>query len=205
MSTSVPEHSPAKTARRARYRLAALAAAAELFAEHGVDGTRIEAIAARAGMAPRTLYTVFDSKQVLVEAVDDHYRAALLDAARRAVSSADSAWHALLDTVAVVSQYYLAHPTHLRRELRESASWADDRPSRSSGWHEALATYGRLFERAISAGEVRAGEPAAYARALLALHQSQLAHWVATGREVPHASVVADLQLLIRHAFATNP
>lgn len=44
--------------------------AAEIeFAQHGLHGTRVDPIAARAGVAPRMLYYYFQSKQGLEQAV----------------------------------------------------------------------------------------------------------------------------------------
>lgn len=197
--------SPAVAAKRARYRSDLLDAAEHLFAEHGVEGTRIDQIAARAGLAPRTLYTVFDSKQALVDEVSERHRAALVRVASEAINGAPYAWGALLGVVRDSTAYYLDHLDHLRYELREARSWADERASESSTWTAAFAGYARLFDRAMNEGHAHPGDPAALARALLALQQSQLAHWVASDRELDHEAVIASVTSLVERAFGSAP
>ncbi|MEU4171734.1 TetR family transcriptional regulator [Streptomyces sp. NPDC026665] len=67
--------------RKAATRLDIARAAAELFAEHGLDGTTAEDIARRAGVGPRTFYRYFRNKQdavgPLLAAGGDHWRALL--------------------------------------------------------------------------------------------------------------------------------
>ena len=46
-----------------------MAAALELFVEKGFAGTRLEDVAARAGVSKGTLYLYFDSKEALFKAV----------------------------------------------------------------------------------------------------------------------------------------
>ncbi len=193
-----------KAAKRARYREDALCAAEALFAEHGVDGTRIEAIAARAGIAPRTLYSVFDSKQALVHAVSERHRDALTALGREAIVSAADPWLALEGALQTSTRYFLGHPMHLRHELREARFWADERASESGTWAVAFAAYSRLFDRAMTQGLARPGDATASARALLALQQSQLAHWIATGMTDPADRVTQSLTDLVRHAFAVG-
>ncbi|MEU4673251.1 helix-turn-helix domain-containing protein [Amycolatopsis sp. NPDC023774] len=41
------------------------------FAEHGIGGTRVERIAARAGVSARLVYSFYDDKEGLYEAVYD--------------------------------------------------------------------------------------------------------------------------------------
>lgn len=197
--------SPLKAAKRARYRADVLAAAEALFAEHGVDGTRIEQIAAAAGIAPRTLYTVFDSKRALVRAISEEHRLGVVAAGSRAAQGADTALQALLAAVRASTGYYLAHPDHLRHELREARFWADERASESSAWAIAFDAYSSLFTRAMADGDALPGDPTAWARALLALQQSQLAHWVIEGMPRSEQEVIDDLDHLVRHAFATSP
>ena len=82
-------------------RAAILAAAEEVFAKAGLDGARIDAIAAAAGVNKALLYYYFKSKDGLYEAViDDQFREfnrqalAVLEApepGRRSSSSATSA------------------------------------------------------------------------------------------------------------------
>ncbi len=83
---------------------ALLAATNELTYEHGIVGTGVDAIAARAGVTKRTLYQHFGSKDRLVaEALRDRNRRALLvletNARRRAEESGEPAILALFDVI----------------------------------------------------------------------------------------------------------
>jgi AcrR family transcriptional regulator len=67
---SSPESRAPRWARRKESRPAELISAAlELFVEHGYAATRLDAVAARAGVSKGTLYLYFDSKEELFKAV----------------------------------------------------------------------------------------------------------------------------------------
>jgi AcrR family transcriptional regulator len=66
----VTETRPVKRQERGRQRIAAiLDAALALFAEHGYERTSTNAIAARAGMSPGSLYQFFPNKEAIAEAL----------------------------------------------------------------------------------------------------------------------------------------
>jgi TetR/AcrR family transcriptional regulator len=191
-------------AKRAAYRTLVLDCAEELFARHGVDATRVEQIAAAAGLAPRTLYTVFAGKKEIVDQVSERRRVELLATARARANTAPSPFAALLAGAAAATAFFLAHPDYLRMELAEGLSWADERSSRSTTWQESIDTFVKAFVRSIKDGSARPGDPLAYARALMAILQSQLAHWLVTGMPADHDRVVDDVTTLILHAFAAR-
>jgi AcrR family transcriptional regulator len=62
----MPDQPRSRRARAAATRRTILAAAAELFAEHGYAGTTVEAIAERAGYAVQTIYYTFGTKAQLL-------------------------------------------------------------------------------------------------------------------------------------------
>jgi AcrR family transcriptional regulator len=83
---------------------ALLAATNELTYEHGITGTGVDAIAARAGVTKRTLYQHFGSKDRLVaEALNDRNRRAILaletGARRRSEETGELAILALFDVI----------------------------------------------------------------------------------------------------------
>lgn len=75
-------------------RAALLAAAAEEFARHGLEGARIQAIVQRAGVNERMIYHHFGSK-------DGLYAAVLEDQAHGLVE----AWRQIIDTAAAMEPY----------------------------------------------------------------------------------------------------
>jgi AcrR family transcriptional regulator len=195
--------SRAVAAKREAYRRLILDGAEELFAVHGEQATRVEQIAAAAGLAPRTLYTVFAGKQEIVDQVSERRRTELLATARAQASEAATPFDALLAGAGAATSYFLAHPDYLRMELEYGLAWADERSSRSSTWRESIDTFVKAFDRCISDGSARPGDPLAYARALMAILQSQVAHWVTQGMPDDHDRVVDDVTTLVRHAFGS--
>ncbi len=198
---SAPPARPAQAAKRDAYRALVLDRAEELFARQGVEATKVEQIAAAASLAPRTLYTVFAGKQAIVDQVGERRRLELLATAGARAAAASSPFDALLAGAAAATTYFLDHPDYLRMELTGGLAWADERSSRSTTWQESIDTFVKAFHRCVADGSARTGDPLAYARALMALLQSQLAHWIVSGQPADHDRVVADVTTLILHAF----
>jgi AcrR family transcriptional regulator len=201
-TSAAPTERPAQLAKREAYRRLVLDCAEELFARQGIEATKVEQIAAAAGLAPRTLYTVFAGKQEIVDQVSERRRVELLQTARARASEAATPFDALLTGAAAATAYFLAHPDYLRMELKEGLAWADERSSRSATWQESIDSFVAAFVRCTGDGSARPGDPLAFARALMALLQSQLAHWVVQGMPADHDRVVDDVTTLILHAFA---
>lgn len=63
-------HSPRRAEQAAATRAAIIAAAARLFAEHGYAATTMAAIAAEAGVTPKSVYSLAEKPQLLLLAVD---------------------------------------------------------------------------------------------------------------------------------------
>jgi TetR/AcrR family transcriptional regulator of autoinduction and epiphytic fitness len=79
-------HSPLRRAQAEATRARILDAALELFAEQGYAATSVSAIAARAGVAPETIYSSFGTKRALIDGLIERVDAegAPARAARRA-------------------------------------------------------------------------------------------------------------------------
>ncbi|ORV98937.1 hypothetical protein AWC13_12090 [Mycobacterium kubicae] len=178
--------------------------AEELLAAGGIDAARVEDIAAAAGIAPRTLYSVFASKTQIVAETVERRRVALIEYAAQRAAAGTTAFEMLRLSVRGASEFFLQHPNYLKMELFDSRAWADENASTSITWYHTFEAHTRLFTRAIAEGEVRPGEPKAFARALLAIQQSQLAHWVSEGMARDREAVIADIESLLVHAFAAQ-
>ena len=97
----------------ARTRLAIIEVATQEFAEFGIGGARIDAIALRAGLNKRLLYYYFGNKEDLFQAV--------LERAYEGIRTAERALHlgeidpieAIRKLVAFTWNYYIAHPEFL--------------------------------------------------------------------------------------------
>ncbi|MCX5201669.1 TetR/AcrR family transcriptional regulator [Streptomyces sp. NBC_00237] len=115
-----PQPKPSLTERRkAATQLDIARAAAELFAEHGPDGTTAEAIATRAGVALRTFYRYFRSKQ---------------DAVAPLLSGGGDQWLALLASAEPGSGVL----SNLERAVTEVLSTPDPRAAEQLDWTRGL-------------------------------------------------------------------
>jgi AcrR family transcriptional regulator len=189
--TRTADASPARAAKREAYRRVILECAERLFAESGVDGTRVEAIAAAAGVAPRTLYSVFSAKEEIVQALAEGRRTTLLEVARRAAEGAASPFDGMRSSAVAAARFFIENPDYLRLELAESRAWADERSSRSVTWHMAVDAFAQVFDRCMEDGTVRVGDPKAFAHALIAIMQS-------------HDRVLVEIDDLVVHAFGRD-
>ncbi|MFJ4963864.1 TetR/AcrR family transcriptional regulator [Streptomyces sp. NPDC088729] len=104
--------------RKAATQLDIARAAAALFAEHGPDGTTAEAIARRAGVALRTFYRYFRSKQ---------------DAVGPLLSGGAERWRALLEA----AEPGPLHPT-LEAAVREALAAPDAATAEQLKWTRGL-------------------------------------------------------------------
>ncbi|MFJ2894758.1 TetR/AcrR family transcriptional regulator [Streptomyces sp. NPDC087218] len=114
-----PSHPSLTERRRAATQLEIARAAAALFAEHGPDGTTAEDIARRAGVALRTFYRYFRSKQ---------------DAVGPLLSGGAERWRALLETAAPGD----APAATLERAVTEALRAPDAHAAEQLGWTRGL-------------------------------------------------------------------
>jgi len=186
-------------ARQEAYRQLVLESAERLFAEGGVDETRIEKIAREAGLAPGTLYSVFPSKAAIVGEIREGRGGELFRFAAERAAATDTALDRLLAFHRASLEFFLEHPDFLRIELNEGLTWTREPSGRNANWVRAFEGFARDIEHCIADGSVRSGDPNGYARALLALEQSQLAQWVEDGmKRDPQAVVEETIELVVR-------
>lgn len=168
---AVAQAGPRERADAARNRRRVLAAAAELFAEHGVGGVTMDDVAARAGVGKGTLYRRFGDRSGLA--------AALLDERERELQSRILAGPPPLgpgappaDRLAAFTRAYLEFlDTTLDLVLLSQTSTPGAR--HRTGAHAFWVTHGRLLLEAAGAPD-----PAIRADALLAaLAGDQVRHW----------------------------
>jgi AcrR family transcriptional regulator len=149
-----------------------LAAALDLFVERGFAGTRLDDVAARAGVSKGTLYLYFENKEELFKEVVRHSVVARISRAREAAaawpgSSADLVtalieqwWREFGSTQAGgITKLMMAEsgnfPEIARFYLEEVIE----------PWHALLAA---ALERGIAAGEFRAVDVASHVRVITA-------------------------------------
>ena len=129
-----------------RNREALIAAAVELFANRGYETTTVEQIAALAGVAPRTFFHHFATKD---DILFDGYTDRLDEATRRfRASRSTSLWEALAEASAAVAEaiaaqpeiflvrarMYARHPVLRAKRLRINDDWIDQMTREVARW-----------------------------------------------------------------------
>ncbi|HWF77816.1 MAG TPA: TetR/AcrR family transcriptional regulator [Caulobacteraceae bacterium] len=149
-----------------------VAAALEVFAERGFAAARLEDIAARAGVSKAALYLYFPTKQDLFRAVVADAFAPNLAGVAGAADAYEGRFEDLVRTLlpalaAVASRGSMGGL--VKMVVGESRNF----PELAKVWHDdlvgkALAAVSGAIARAQAKGEVKAGDPRAYALGLIA-------------------------------------
>ncbi len=136
-----------------------MAAALELFVEKGFVGTRLEDVAARAGVSKGTLYLYFDSKEALFKAVIQEGIVPILEAGAGMVDSFTGSAADLLRML--ISEWWQRMGgTALAGVPKLMISEAGNFPELAIYYHDAVIAPGRelmrrVLRRGIAAGEFR--------------------------------------------------
>ena len=162
--------------------------AIDLFERDGFDRTTIEQVAAAAGIAPRTFFSYFATKDDLVLADYADRLGRILDEFDQRPAQ-EPAWDALRASFAAVADDYASEADRLHRRFTITAA----NPSvfaRSlqlqAGWEQALAE--RLATR-LGAG-ADDPNPRLLAATALAVMRASLQHWLTSGQATPLPELV---------------
>jgi AcrR family transcriptional regulator len=198
-----------REARSELYRQLILEAAERIFAEQGVEETKMEEIAGESGLSLGTLYSVFAGKAALVGAIHDTRLEEVLtrtaDVARDLTSPIDR----LLAGVRAYVEFFVVHPDYLRMHLAEGYAWGlglvRSTGGRAEAWIEGVARQTAVFALGIEEGVFYPGDPGLMARMMIAMQQVQLADWVEDGMERDADALIADMQEQVQRSFCTDP
>ncbi len=155
---------PAETHSRQRRKEARpaelMAAALELFVEKGFAGTRLDDVAARAGVSKGTLYLYFDSKEALFKAVIQEGIVPVLDQGAGMIDTFHGSAADLLRAL-LVAWWELIGNTHLGGVPKLMISEAGNFPELAAYYNENVIVRGRelmrrVLERGIASAEFRA-------------------------------------------------
>jgi len=136
-----------------------MAAALELFVEKGFVGTRLEDVAARAGVSKGTLYLYFDSKEALFKAVIQEGIVPILEQGAGLVDSFEGSAADLLR--ALIGEWWQRiGNTPLAGVPKLMISEAGNFPELAIYYHDAVILRGRdlmrrTLQRGIASGEFR--------------------------------------------------
>ena len=211
MSGQRPPTAKAKVKRQRRdlHHQAILDGAERVFALQGFERTRMQDLAAAAGLSLATVYGVVGGKAELYTEVHRERGRGLLAAAAGAAAGAGSAWQGLLDGVRAYAEYLTAHPDYLRLHLLESQPWAlrprFTSPEQGRLWRDGLELAVTMFRAAIAEGAVVDEDPNLLARLMIAAHQVFLGEWIEKGMDEPAAKLIERMQTYLVRAFAAPP
>jgi AcrR family transcriptional regulator len=137
-----------------------MAAALELFVEKGFVGTRLEDVAARAGVSKGTLYLYFDSKEALFKAVIQEGILPILEQGAGLVDGFKGSAADLLRAL-ILEWWQRIGSTHLAGVPKLMISESGNFPALATYYHDTVITRGRelmrrTLRRGIDAGEFRA-------------------------------------------------
>ena len=156
MEAVTPSRQRRKEARPAEL----MAAALELFVEKGFVGTRLEDVAARAGVSKGTLYLYFDSKEALFKAV---IREGIVPILEQGAGLVDGFKGSAADLLrALIGEWWQRiGNTALAGVPKLMISEAGNFPELATYYHDAVIVRGRdlmrrVLQRGIDGGEFRA-------------------------------------------------
>ncbi len=208
--SKTPRSGRAQQARQALYRDLILEAAETTFADHGVDGSKMEEIAQAAGLSLGTVYSVFEGKAAILDALHATRLRELISAANESARNREAPLDMLVAGVRSYVEYFLTHPDYLRMYVAEGASWGTPaagggRAHRTAAWEEGIALQARLFRRGIEDGVFYDEEPSRMARTMAAMQQVRLADWVADEMAEDPDEVVGAIERQLRRSFCRRP
>jgi AcrR family transcriptional regulator len=190
--------------RESVYREAITEAAERVFAEKGADQSRMNEIAAEAGISLGTLYGVIDGKASLLLGIHKRRMREFMDCIRDASSAHEGTLARHLAVVRLGAQYFLDHPDFLRMCCQAGFGWASRFPVPGAAtdlWDEGASVPRELFARGVAEGIYVDEAPDLLVRKMLALKQVELSHWVDHGMTTPHEELLDRLESQFVRAF----
>ena len=169
----MPAIAPPRWRRRKEARPSEIVAAAlEVFGERGFAAARLEDIAARAGVSKAALYLYFPTKHDLFRAVVAETVAPDIAGVAAAADAYDGPFEDLARTL-LPTMAAVASRTSMGGVVKMVIGESRNFPELAKVWHDdlvgkALGAVSGAIARAQARGEVKAGDPRAYALGLIA-------------------------------------
>ncbi len=187
------------------YRRLAIEAAERVFAAQGYAGTRMQDVAAEAGMALGTLYGICAGKEELYGAVHQQRGEQMLARAADTAAQASSPLEALRLGIRSYVAFLAEHPDYLRLHLQEDQPWALSprfiSETQRSQWRQGLALTVEVFRAGIADGSFVEEEPSHMARVMIAAHQVFLVEWLEDQKRQPVAALVERMIAFVERSF----
>lgn len=188
----------ARSAKASMYRTLVVEAAEHLFASRGYEGTKIQDVAAASGLSLGTLYSVFDGKADIYEAVHEERLRELFALTGRAMKSEASAAARLRQGNQIFVQWLADHPDYLRIHLNRGVAWSSGPREAEEGlahaWHRGIDLMARVIEEAMRDGDLMEGDPIVAARLMTATQQVYISAWVESESDEDPSVLVEQIQ-----------
>jgi AcrR family transcriptional regulator len=199
----------ARSAKTTMYRTLVVDAAEHLFATRGYDRTKIQDIASASGLSLGTLYSVFDGKADILEAIHDERLGALFRLAAESMAGDQRAADRLMLGNRAFIRWLTEHPDFLRIHL-ESSAWACDPRGVSEGqataWRRGIDLIATVIEAAMRDGDAYEGDPAIAARLMVAMQQVLMSAWVESGMSDDADRLADRIETQVRRSLMrSNP
>jgi AcrR family transcriptional regulator len=186
------------------YRTLVVDAAEHLFATRGYERTKIQDIAAASGLSLGTLYSVFEGKADIVEAIHDERLGELFLLVSETMATGDKAAVRLIEGNRVFIRWLAEHPDFLRIHLGNRA-WASNPRGVSKGqvdaWHRGIHLIAAVIRQAMDEGDLHDGDPVLAARLMVAVQQVFMSAWVEAGMDEAANSLSKRMETQIRRSL----
>src|SRR5512139_3186792 len=168
-----------RDARNAMYREHILDAAEQIFADHGYETSKVQAVATSAGVSLATLYGVFETKWDLYRAVHERRTRMLNEYVREKGDVPGDQLDRMLQAIGAYIEFHMMHPSYLRMHLQEQHIWSTTSTLRSPeqivAWERGHEMMKKAFELGQQKGVFHRDERVEImARTTLAMHQVRL-------------------------------
>lgn len=184
----------ARSAKASMYRTLVVNAAERLFATRGYDRTKIQDIAAASGLSLGTLYSVFDGKADIFEAIHDERLGELFVLASESMATEEPAAARLLRGNRAFIHWLTQHPDFLRIHLG-NGTWSSSPREVSEGqanaWRRGIELIASVIDESMRQGDAHEGDPLVAARLMVAIQQVMMSAWVEAGM-IESADRLAD-------------
>jgi AcrR family transcriptional regulator len=195
--------------KRELYRGAILDAAERVFGEEGYEATKVQRIAAEAGVSLTTLYSVLQSKWEIYRAVNRRRLAEVMSLAQGIVRKDTSSLDTLIAGTRMQLAFFMARRDFTKMQLKEVTAWSTIGLLRSPEQIEALGAglqlFADLFRQGIEDGYLIDDDPDLMARMVIASQQVRLGMWMDRGcQEAPDRVADAALRHLLRSYCKTE-
>ena len=196
-----PQARKLRDAKDALYRNHIVEVAERAFAGQGFADTRMQDIAATAGVSLAKLYEFYPSKDELYRGVlvirDREMLGRFLERWGHVVAAPESVEQVLL-IMETHLQFLLDHTHYLRLLLREGYAWysraAQPTSEEQRMFDRGVANISMVLTWGIKQGLFSPGNLVDKARMILTAQQTRFANWAMDDMRAPHAEVIAHIQ-----------